>query len=91
MVPEDGEVLDAHDPTQVGLVPLPHLGQDGNLQEGLLHQLLTPLRNLHGQVLLGLVVEHLDHLPERALVDRLHDLVSVSDVVSDHIPVELPN
>lgn len=41
MIAEDGEILDPDDSAEVGFVSFPDLGENGDLEEGLLYQFLT--------------------------------------------------
>lgn len=91
MVPENCEVFDPDHTAQVGFILLADLGKDRDLHESLLHELVTALGYLQSQKLFSLMIKYLYHLSKWALIYRLNNLISVSDMVSDLIPVELTN
>ena len=89
MLPKHGEVLDLDNATQVLLVPFPDLAQDGDLNQGLLHDLLALLDNLERLHLFGLMIVDLDNFSKGAAIDGLNDLIPIRNVITYLILVEL--
>lgn len=82
MPPELEVPLDLHD-VLVGRTVLLHHLQDLDLQLELLVELVAHLQDLQRVVPAVLVVQHLQHLPERPRTQDLDDLEAVGDVVAD--------
>jgi hypothetical protein len=65
------------------------VGEDGDFDIGLLHDLLALLHDFQGELLFGFMVQYLDNFTEGALVDGFNDLIAICDMVSDLIPIKL--
>lgn len=67
------------------LVLLPQMVQYPDFHQGLVMEPLLVPDDLDRHVLVGHVVERLYHLAEAALSDHLEDLVSITDVIMQHL------
>jgi hypothetical protein len=82
VAPELEVTLDLDDVLVGGRVLLDHL-EDADLELELLVELRTHLQDLQGVVTVVLVVQDLEHLPERTGAQDFYYLETVGDVVAN--------
>lgn len=89
VIAEDGKIFDADNAINIRLILFFDLGQNGYFRVCLLNDVLALFHYFQGQMFLGLVVKHLDNFAEGSFVNRLHDLISIRNMIAYLVFVEL--
>lgn len=89
MATKNSEILDAYDPTDVTTVSLFDMGENGNFDVSLLHNISRSLNHFHCHFLPWLMVANPQHLSKRTFVDWIEDLVAIGNVVTQLVLIEL--
>lgn len=89
MIAKDGEIFDSDNSTQIRLILLPNLSENGDLKEGLLDELLWTFSYFKCEQLFSLMIKYLDNLAKSSLTNRVHYFISISDVIAHFVLIEL--
>lgn len=89
MVSKKKEILNPYNSAGVSFIVFLNVCQDRNFNKGLLDELLGFFHHFYRQKLFCFVVKNFQYLSKRTSINWWYDFVSVSDMWSDRVLIEL--